>query len=51
MKQRKHHARFTPGKTFKLIFASSLFLSGGEIIQAAEPQQTYSRVPMAAYNA
>jgi hypothetical protein len=51
MKQRKHFARTAVSHGFKLIIASSLSLSGGEIIQAAEPQQSYSRAPMAAYNA
>jgi hypothetical protein len=59
MKRRKHLAGAAVSHGLKFIIAGSLSLSGGELIQAAEPQpqsqpqpqQTYSRAPMAAYNA
>ena len=49
--KRKCLAKATASHALKLIVAGSLSLSGAEIAQAAEPQQSYSRAPMAAYNA
>ena len=51
MKPRKHLTGAAVSHGFKLIIAGSLFLGGGGMIQAAEPQPTYTRAPMAAYNA
>ena len=49
--KRKCLAKATVGHALKLIVVGSLSLSGAEIVQAAEPQQSYTRAPMAAYNA
>jgi len=49
--KRKCLAKATASHALKLIVAGGLSLSGAEIVQAAEPEQSYSRAPMAAYNA
>ena len=49
--KRKCLAKATVGHALKFIVVGGLSLSGAEIVQAAEPEQSYSRAPMAAYNA
>ena len=49
--KRKCLAGAAVSRAVKLIVAGGLSLSGAEMIQAAEPQPSYSRAPMAAYNA
>ena len=51
MKPRKNHAKATASHALKLMIIGCFTLSNSEIIQAAEPPPTYSRAPMAAYNA
>ncbi len=51
MKPRKNHAKATASHALKLIIIGGFFISNSEISQAAEPPPTYTRAPMAAYNA
>ena len=51
MKPRKNHAKATASHALKLMIIGGFTLSNSEISQAAEPPPTYSRAPMAAYNA
>jgi hypothetical protein len=49
MKRREHHTQAAVSQAFKLLIAGSLFLSGGEVSQAAE-KKPYTKTPFAAFS-
>ena len=51
MKPRKNHAKATASHALRLMIIGGFTLSNSEVSQAAEPPPTYTRAPMAAYNA